>query len=128
MIATAVLAADYAGTFELLDTSRIDARATQPAPIVNTPGPGRLILAGDVSTTAVARLHLNDRQWDYVLAYSPSFLLTDFELGIEPQVLQTGTNSIAWHDRFVGVTVSESASYGEINTAQPYQQPAVPAQ
>ncbi len=30
MIATAVLAADYAGTFELLDTSRIGARATQP--------------------------------------------------------------------------------------------------
>jgi hypothetical protein len=128
MIATAVLAADYAGTFELLDTSRIDARATQPAPIVNTPGPGRLILAGDVSTIAVARLHLKQRRWDYMLAYSPSLSLTDFELGIPPQFLQAGTTGIAWHDRFVHLTVSESASYGQVNFAQPYQQAAVPGQ
>jgi hypothetical protein len=128
MIATAVLAADYAGTLDLLDTSRIDTRATQPTPIVYTPGPGRLVLAGDVSTIAVARLHLAARRWDYMLAYSSSFSLTDFELGISSQVLQTGTTGIAWHDRFVHVTLSESASYGQLNSAQPYQQPAVPTQ
>ncbi len=128
MIATAVLAADYAGTFELLDTSRVGARATQPAPIVITPVHGRLVLGGDASTTATARLHINDRRWDYLLAYSPSLSVTDFELGTAPQFLQTGTAALSLRERFVQVTVSETASYGELNTAVPYQQPVIPAQ
>jgi len=127
MIATAVLAADYAGTFELFDTSRIGARATQPAPIVDNPRPGRLILAGDASTTATARLHVNDRRWDYTLGYSPALSVTDFELGIAPQVLQTGIASVSLRERFVQVLVSEAASYGDISNAVPFQQPVVPA-
>lgn len=121
MIATAVLSAQYAGTLELLDSTKVDARATQPAPTLTAPL-REIVLAADASTSPTARLRLRDRWWDYALSYSPSFGVTDVELGAgaQPVVSNAGTATIAWHDRVVRVTVSESASYGLENLAYLY--------
>jgi hypothetical protein len=113
MIAIVVLAAQYAGTLDVFDTTRIDARSTQPLPILQSP-PREIALAGDVSTLPTARVRLNDRRWDYTLTYAPSLAVTDVELGKLAQysAVNTGIATAAWHNRFWRITVSESASYG----------------
>jgi hypothetical protein len=128
MIATTALAAQYAGTLDLSDTTRLAARATQPPPIVTTPSPGKIVLAADVSTVANARLRLRDRRWDYTLSYSPSVTATDMELSFIPLTLQAGGAAVGWHDRFLRVLVSETASYGQISSVLPYLPPTAPAQ
>jgi hypothetical protein len=130
MIAAVVLA-QYAGTLEIFDTTRIDARATQPLPILPSP-PREVALAADAITLPTARLHLSDRRWDYTLTYSPTLGVTDIELGAAAQVLalNAGAASVAWHGRFVRVTVSESASYGVQSSGfiNQYPQPSIPGQ
>jgi hypothetical protein len=119
---TAFLAAQYAGTLDLLDSTRVDARVTQPLPTAPTPPPREVVLAADLSTVPTARLHLSDRRWDYALTYSPSISFTDVELGTEGQAVisNAGTASIGWHDRFVRLTLFESASYALENLAYLY--------
>jgi hypothetical protein len=136
MMVTAVLAAQYAGTLDLLDSTRIDGRASDPAVAVTVGDrPEKVIVAADFTNTASARLRLRDRRWDYSLSYSPSLTAPDLELALDPPptngtnpaapaVLQTFGASIAWHDRFVAVIVSESGSMGALSTALPYQLPA----
>jgi hypothetical protein len=123
MIATAVLAADYAGTLDLLDTTKVAARATQPPPIVSTPTPGKVVLAMDISTVPAARLRLRGRRWDCALGYSPTFTASDVELGFDVQTLHTASTAVGWQDRFWRVGLTESASYGRINTVYLYTQP-----
>jgi hypothetical protein len=128
MLATAVLAAEYAGTFDLLDTTRVTGRALQPAPTeFFTNPPGRIVLAADVATIGAATLKLHDRRSDYTLSYSPSWTLSDVELGIHSQAFQTGIAVVGWHDRFIGVTVSEALSQGVLNTAYLNQPSTLPA-
>jgi hypothetical protein len=125
MIVTTALAAQYAGTFDVSDTTRIAARNTQPAPIVTTSGGtvGEDVLAADLSTTATARLALTDRFWEYALAYSPTVTAPDVEIGLSPLVLNTGTALVGWHGQFVRVLVSEAVSYGLLNSAFLYAAP-----
>jgi hypothetical protein len=124
MIVSTVLAAQYAGTLDVSDMTRVDARSTIPAPIVQTSrGRGEDVLAWDLATTPAARLHLTDRFWEYLLAYTPTLTAQGIELGFAPQILQTGTASIGWHGRFVRVSVSENASYGVLNSAFLYTAP-----
>jgi hypothetical protein len=137
MLVTAVLAAQYAGTLDLLDTTRLDARASDPPTEVTVSNrPENILLAADLSNAATARLRVADKRWSYTLSYSPSITLPDLELDfdsvpastIDPTVLQAGTAAIAWQDRFVSVTLSESGSYGILNTALPYQLPVAAIQ
>lgn len=147
MIAIAVLAAQYAGTLDVLDTTRIDARVTQTCPppaqvnpgspkcfgptppsTVQTKVPEQVLIGGDFSTTLGAKFAMTDRRWDYTLAYSPTVTAPDFEVGINPQLLQSASASIAWHDRFTRLLVSETASYGQLYSALLYQLPTAPSQ
>ncbi len=130
MIAIAVLAAQYAGTLDLLGTARVDARVSDPLNLVDVSNrTEQIVIAGDAFLTATGRLHVSDRRWDYTLTYSPSFTAPDLELEFDsvppgtttPTSIQAATASIAWHDRFASVIVSESASYGALSTALPYQ-------
>jgi len=125
MIPTAVIAAQLAGTLEYFETSRVDLRSNQPLPVVPSPPPREIALAGDASIAPTARLRLNDRHWDLALSYAPSFTVTDFELTTEaqPVVLNAGSVSLGWHDRRVRVVLSESGSYGWENLAYLYGTP-----
>lgn len=131
MIATAVLAAQYAGTLDLSETTRIGARSSIPAPVVPLPTPGAFgtdYLAADLAASFTARLHVLDPHWDYALYYSPTLTAADVELGFVPQLLQTGGAAIGWHGRFLRVTLSESASYARISSALLFQQLTVQGQ
>jgi hypothetical protein len=125
MLVTAFLAAQYAGTLELFDTSRIDARSNQPFTIAPTPPPREVAIAADASMTPTARLRLSDRRWDYLFTYSPTFTVTDIELSpnAQPVVVNSGTASVGWHDRTVRIFVTEAASYGWENLAYLYGTP-----
>ncbi len=118
MIAITVLAAQFAGTLDLSDTTRIGARANQPVPTVNlsSGGQGKDYIAADFSTAPGARLRFNDRHWDYSLSYAPTVTAGNLEFQFAPQVLQIGAATVGWHDRFLSVTVSESASYGRVSS------------
>ena len=125
MMATTVLAAQFAGALDLSETTRIGGRASQPAPIVSLPTPGAFgtdYIAADFSTSLAARLYANNRHWEYSVAYAPTLVAGNLELGFVPQPLQTGGVTIGWHDRFLRVTLSESGSYARINSAFLFQQ------
>jgi hypothetical protein len=126
MIPTAVLAAQYAGTFELVDTTYISARTSDP-PLIVAVGDRlkKVVLAADVTTTAAGRLRLRGHRWVYTLSYAPTLTGTDVELGFEPEIFQTGATSIEWRDRFVRFVLSESGSYG---TTFAFQQLTAPTQ
>jgi hypothetical protein len=124
MIATTVLAAQFAGTLDLSDTTRLGARAYQPVPIVSLPSgaQGRDYIAADVSTAPAVILRLNDRRWDYSLNYAAALAAGNVEVSFVPQVLQTGGTTVAWHDRYLRLTLSESGSYGRLSSAGLFQQ------
>jgi hypothetical protein len=113
LIATAALAAQYAGTLELLDTSRVDGVAVQPPPLTPS-GTGHIAIAGTVSTTPTARLRLRNRRWDWLLSYSPALALGDIELlsGTQPLIMNTAVASVGWTDRLVTLRLTETATYG----------------
>ncbi|MGO9838158.1 MAG: hypothetical protein ACLP1X_28585 [Polyangiaceae bacterium] len=128
MIATTVLAAQYAGTLDLSDTTKVDARATSPPPIIEAPRLEKVVLAMDVSTIPTVRIRLLDRQLEYTLSYTPTLTAFDLEVGLSPLVLHTGFGTVAWHNRTIRVTLSEAGAYGQLNSALLYQQPTVPGQ
>src|SRR5579863_1441809 len=119
MIATAVLAADYAATMDLSGRSEIRARTTQQISVpTDQPIPTQTTPFGlDVYTLLQVRLHVDDRVWEWLVVYSPWLMLPDLELGVTPQVFQVGGGSVAWHDRLVRLTIGEDGSYGQINSA-----------
>jgi len=129
---TAILAAQYAGTFEALDTTTGDVRANQQSTTAAA-GAAQAVqtlpnLAYDVATTATARLRLSGRQLESTIAYSPSLTIGDLELAFDPELLHNGSVTLAWHDRFVRIAVAEAASYGKVLAAAPYQGTAAPAE
>ena len=128
MIAAALLVAQYVGTLDLADTTRVAGRATQPPQTIGTPPREEVVIAMDVATSATVRLGLHDRRWDYALGYTPTVTAADVELGFAPQLLQAATASVAWHDPRWRVVLSESASFGLLNSAFLYSNPASASQ
>ena len=130
MIATAVLAADYAATLDLSDSTEIRARTTQQiwAPADQPIPPLTTDLGIDLYTQPQARLRVDDRVWEWVVVYTPWLLLPDLELGVTPQLYQVGSASVAWHDRRVRLMIGEDASYGLLNSASLPPAQAVPGQ
>jgi hypothetical protein len=129
MVVTAVLVAQYAGTFDVADTTRFSLRSSQPFPgaVAHVNGkavPGEVVLAADASTSVAARLLLRQRRWDYSLGLTGSMSATDLEEQVLP-LFVAGANAMqAWHDRMVRVALTESGSYGVVSEAVPYQQTA----
>jgi hypothetical protein len=130
MIATAVLAADYAATLDLSDRTEVRARSTQQisAPADQPISPQTSVLGIDLYTQPQARLLISDRVLDWLVVYTPWLMLPDVELGVTPQLFQVGSASVAWHDRFVRLTLGEDGSYGLINSAYITPAQAVPGQ
>jgi hypothetical protein len=123
LLAGALLLAQYAGTLDLGQTSRLDARAAQPLPQIATP-PSEIALAADASLAVSARLRVSDRRWDWLLSYSPSFGVTDLELSPAAPVLSNaGTLGVVWHDRSVRLSLSESGSIARETIANLYATP-----
>jgi hypothetical protein len=130
MIATAVLAADYAATLDLSDRTEVRARSTQQisAPADQPIPPQASVLGIDVYTQLQARLLVSDRVLEWLVVYTPWLMLPDVELGVTPQLFQVGGVSVAWHDRLVRLTVGEDASYGLLNSAYLAPAQVVPGQ
>ncbi len=135
MIATAVLAAEYAGTLELLDTTTVRARATQQLSSDQQPQAQPVQGGLDLSTIPSATATLSDRRSAYALSYSASFTLPDLitflpDLGasLDLEIFQFGSVVAAWHDRWTTFTLTEAASYGQINSAYIATLPAPPGQ
>ena len=106
MIATAVLAADYAGTLELNEVTTLRGRGTQ--------GQGAGV---DFVEAPTASVRVADRLSSYTLTYSPTLTLPDFEEGIHPQLINVGNAIAAWHHRSTSFTVTEGAMYGVLDSA-----------
>jgi hypothetical protein len=119
MIATAVLAADIAGTLDLADTSEVRVRSTPALGFAGATAPPNTPPAHglDVITRPEAHLHLGDRRWDYAISYSASFLAPDLEAGFTPQLLQLGSVRVGWRDRGVAIGVQQDGTYGVENSA-----------
>jgi hypothetical protein len=125
MLPTVALLGQYAGTLEVLDSTRVSARATQPAPVIAGQAP---IIGMDVATALTARVVLTSRTMEFVASYSPTLTLPDIELGVAPIVIQGGLVSSSWHDRHLRVSLSEIGTYGQLNSGLLYQPVAVPGQ
>jgi hypothetical protein len=119
MIATAVLAADIAGTFDLSDTSEVRVRSTPQMGLAGSQVPaGTLPEHGiDLFTRPEAHLLASDRRWDYSLSYAASFIAPDLEAGFTPQLLQLASVRAGWHDRRVGIAAQQDVTYGIENSA-----------
>ncbi len=118
MHALAIVAAQYTGVLDLADTSTLTLRA--PSQIVSQSGEQKkVVIAADLGNAPLARLGLQGRRWNFTLSYSPSLTLPDVELGFpattpphQPLFLQAAISSFAWRGRFLQMSVTESASYG----------------
>jgi hypothetical protein len=146
MIATVVIAAQYLGTVDVLDTMKVDARVTDTC----TPAVGKcslpkidgntkeILLSTDLAMSPTIRFRMSDRRLDFTASYSPMLTAPDAELGVhlpsgapqvnDLQVLQGGFATVGWHDRFVRASLSEAATYGQLNSALLYQLPTAPGQ
>jgi hypothetical protein len=129
MVVTAVLVAQYAGTFDVADTTRFSLRASQPPPYADAhvngkTVPGEILIAADASTSASARMSLRMRRWVCSFGVTGSLSATDLEEGLQlPPLVTVGANaSQGWRERMVSLTLSESGSYGLVSAAIPYQQ------
>jgi hypothetical protein len=129
MIALAVVAAQYAGTFDASVSARGDGRINAPATVVSVEGKQeKVVAAADASFSASAFVHVRDRHWDFSVAYSPSIVVPDLELqvdrdvnpSVDPTVLNGASASLRWHDRYSWFSVTESGAYGQISTTVPY--------
>lgn len=98
----------FAGTFDVSNRTEIRARATQGAP---PPNP-----SFDLADGPMARVGVRDRRWEFTLGYSALALLPDVEVGISPQLLQSGDVRATWHNRRVRIGVSEFGTYGDLNS------------
>jgi hypothetical protein len=107
MLPPLVLAAGYAGTLELSETSEVRGR------INSTPAD----VAVDFLEQPQLRARVTDRRWDFDFSYTPSLTLPDLQGGVDPQFFETGSTGLAWHDRLVRVAFTESLTHGTINSA-----------
>ena len=136
MIALAVVAAQYVGTFDATVSGRGDARVNEPATQITVGNrQEQIAIASDASFSAAALVHVRDRHWDFSLAYAPSITIPDLELqvdrdvqpSVDPTILNGGSAGIRWHDLHSWFSLTESGAYGRITTAVPYTgAPATP--
>jgi hypothetical protein len=118
MLPATVVAADYAGTLDLLDRTEFRVRTTQEVDTVpGFPNNTQTAVGYDLFTQPTIRARVLDRRWDFELSYAPSFTFADLELGFTPTILHIGDTRVGWHDRFVTVTLMQGASYGQLNGA-----------
>ena len=120
MLAAALaLVTAYAGTFSVSDRSEVRARTTVQTFASTPTQPAALSL--DLLNQPIAALTLSDRRWDYTLGYSPSFILSDViphdQTKPTALFLNAGNAGIAWHERFVRLSLTEEATYSFQNTA-----------
>jgi hypothetical protein len=143
MLPTVVVAADYAGTLVLSDRTDVRLRATLqtgaqagtlavPASTTGSPAGtatttpvvaqnGGLVFGFDLANRPSASAQTTNRTWTFRLDYGPSFTLPDLELGFTPQVLNSGLAGIGWHSREVRLSLTETGSYGKINSGYLFQ-------
>lgn len=118
MLPATVVAADYAGTLDLFDCTEFRVRTTQELDTAPGYPANTLTQVGyDLFTQPTARAQVFDRRWHFELTYAPSFTFPDLELGFTPTILQVGDAHVSWHDRFVTVSLTQGASYGQLNGA-----------
>jgi len=130
MIPTVALAATVAGTLDLSDTTSVLFRASsQGAAAVAVPGAvpaspvnGAVSPVGvDLATIPRAFLRLTDRRWNYALSYSPQVWAPDVETGTasleHPLLFQLATAAVTYQQGSLRISLVESASYGEFNSA-----------
>jgi hypothetical protein len=114
--APVVIAADYAGTFEVGETSELRARITSQATGGQAGGSGM-----DAYTQPRVRLRVATRDaWEFVLGNAPILTWDNIELGPCSNCItffDTLDASVGWHDRTVSISLSEYASGGAFNTA-----------
>jgi hypothetical protein len=124
MIAIAVLA-QVAGTLELLDTSRIDARTNYTAgaaiPFRQVGTSSEVIVAADALTAPSLRLTLRERRWTASVTAGGSVTAADIELGQDPSWLLSSAAILTFTDRFVRLTLSQSESYARTDTGYLFQ-------
>jgi hypothetical protein len=107
MLPPFVLAAGYAGTLELSETSEVRGRVNSNPVDVGV----------DFLEQPQLRTRVTDRRWDFDFTYTPSLTLPDLQSRLDPQFFQTGTTGIAWHDRILRVGFTESVTHGTFNSA-----------
>jgi len=118
MLTLFLLGAGLAGTFTVTDQSDVRTRLTYSA----TPGSPATSASGfDLDTTPSAQMLLHDRRWSLSFGYSPSFTLTDLQLGYNPDFFQTLFAGVAWRDRRVTLTLTDSVSYGTFRSSYLFQ-------
>jgi hypothetical protein len=118
MLPAAVLVADYRGTLDLLDRTEMRLRTTQelaaPAGIVTN---AQTDVGYDIFTQPTIRANVTDRRWTFGASYAPSFTFPELETGFTPVILNTGDAHVAWLDRVVTASFTQTASYGQLNGA-----------
>jgi hypothetical protein len=149
MMLTALLVAQFAGTLELLDRTDVQARSTlqtttpQAAIPATATVPATPATAATTSTTGLdvttapsAILRLHDRRWEFTLSYAPSVVLPEVvavqssgpQPNEAPLYMNAGRAVVGWHDRWVRLALSETASYGQLNSAFLTPAAAIPGQ
>lgn len=110
MITNVVMVAEYAATADLSDHQEVRGRVTGSS--------GQSAALGlDFLNAPSARLRIYDRRWDATLGYSPSITVPDVQLGVTAQVSHNGVAAVSWRERRVLLTLTESGSYGQQNSA-----------
>jgi hypothetical protein len=143
MIAALFTAAQISGTFDALDTTKVDLRSTVTCnggcslPTIDN-GTKEILLATDIATNPAARLHLRNRHFDLTANYSVALTAPDTELGIhwpsgvgqlnDLELLQTGAATVSWQDRYTRLALAEAGSFGQLNSALLYTLPTQPGQ
>jgi hypothetical protein len=132
MIAAIVTAAQVSGTLDVLDTTKVDVRSTVTCvgscslPTIDN-GTKGILLSLDLATNPAARLHLRTKRLELNVSYSGLLTAPDAELGIhwrsgasqlnDLELLNTGAATVAWQDRYTRLSLAETASYGQLNSA-----------
>jgi hypothetical protein len=106
LFAAAYVLADtaYAGTATLSDRFEVRGRDTAG------------VLGVDLADVPTAHLGVTNRRWEYTLDYSALAILPDVELGVSPQLLQSGDIGVSWRNRRVRIGLTEYATYGQSNS------------
>ncbi len=156
MILTALLVAQYAGTLELVDRTDLRVRSTLQTTVPQAAIPAMAATGTTPATPATAAmpastttqsgldlvtapgafLRLHDHRWDYSLTYAPTLVIPNIVAvesvgavpGASPVFMNAGGAAIGWHDREVHVTLTETGSYGQLNSAFLNPVAAVPGQ
>lgn len=97
-------------------TDRTEIRLREPGdPVPNQAAPAKR--AADVTLAPGAGLDIEYRRWSVFIGYGPRFTLRDFGGTPAPDLLNTGVLSVAHRWTHLTLTLTETASYGELPVA-----------